>query len=86
VESDISSLAVGAIGVDKADMARRHLPPSDVALAVIAALILFVVAIIARDFWLSLILGVIGAATFVYAVFQLRKFEKSLPEDDSGAA
>jgi predicted PurR-regulated permease PerM len=65
-------------------MDRKLLPP-DVALPVIAALILFVVAIFVRNFWLSLILGVIGAATFAYAVFRLREYQKSLPDKDRGA-
>jgi Flp pilus assembly protein TadB len=66
-------------------MARKLPPPSDVAFPVIAALVMFIVAIIVRNFWLSIILGVIGAATFAYAVFRLREYQKCLPNDDSGA-
>ena len=55
---------------------------SKVVVAVIVAFALFVVAIIARNFWLSLILGIAGAVDFAYAVFLLREYRKRLPEDE----
>ena len=58
------------------------LPTSNLVLAMIVAFAAFVVAIITRNFWLSLALGVVGAAAFVYAVRRLRQYRKNLPEDD----
>lgn len=86
MEADIILLAAGANAVDKTVMARKPLPPSDLALAVIAALAMLMVAIIVRTFWLSLILGIIGAATFAYVLFRLREHQKSLPGEDKGAS
>ena len=65
-------------------MARNPVPPSHVAVAVIIAFALFIVAIIVRNFWLSLIFGIAGAGTFAYAVFLLREYRKSLPNDEKG--
>jgi hypothetical protein len=67
-------------------MARNPVPPSNVAVAVavIVAFALFIIAIIVRNFWLSLILGIAGAVTFAYAVFLLREYRKSLTSDEKG--
>ena len=67
-------------------MARNPVPPSNVAVAVvvIVAFALFIIAIIGRNFWLSLILGIAGAVTFAYAVFLLREYRKSLTSDEKG--
>ena len=60
----------------------RNPRPSKVVVTVIVAFALFVVAIIARNFWLSLILGIAGAVVFAYAVFLLREYRRRLPEDE----
>jgi hypothetical protein len=67
-------------------MARNHLPPSDVILAVIAGLAMLLGAIIARNFWLSLALGIVGAATFAFALFRLHQYRRSLPKADGGSS
>jgi uncharacterized membrane protein len=72
------------IGSTSVIMARNPVPPSNVAVAVIVAFVLFIVAIIVRDFWLSLILGIAGAVTIAYAVFLLREYRKSLTRDEKG--
>ena len=77
-------LAAEADQVDRAAMARNPVPPSNVAVAVIVAFALFIAAIIVRNFWLSLILGIAGAVTFAYAVFLLREYRKSLTSDEKG--
>ena len=66
-------------------MASNSPPPTNVVVAVIGAFALLVLAIIARNFWLSLILGIAGALMFAYAVFLLRERRKALPEDESDA-
>jgi uncharacterized protein (DUF58 family) len=63
-------------------MARSPSPSLKIIVAVIVAFALFVVAILARNFWLSLILGIAGAGAFAYAVLLLRQFRKRLPEDE----
>ena len=65
-------------------MARKPVPPSNVAVAVIVAFALFIVAIIVRNFWLSLILGIAGVVTIASAVFLLREYRKSLTSDEKG--
>jgi uncharacterized membrane protein len=65
-------------------MARKPVHPSNVAVAVIVAFALFIVAIIVRNFWLSLILGIAGAVTIAYAVFLLREYRNSLTRDEKG--
>jgi len=52
-----------------------------IVVALIFALALFIGAIIARNFWLSLGLGLAGALTFAYAVLVLREARKSLPDE-----
>lgn len=66
-------------------MARNPVPPSNVAVAVIVAFALFIVAVIVRNFWLSLIFGIAGTVTFAYAVFLLHEYRKNLPNDVKGA-
>jgi threonine/homoserine/homoserine lactone efflux protein len=41
----------------------------------------FIAAIIAQNLWLSLALGIAGAATFAYAIFRLREMRKSSPKN-----
>ena len=72
------------IGSTSAVMARKPVPPSNVAVAVIVAFALFIVAIIVRNFWLSLILGIAGVVTIASAVFLLREYRKSLTSDEKG--
>jgi len=79
------SLAPGAYGDDKIGMARNALPRSNITLAVVAAFAMLLLAILVRNFWLSLVLGVAGAATFAYAAALLREHRRSLPNDDEGA-
>ena|SRR5438270_12460459 len=74
-------VAMEAYRVDRAGMARNSLPARNVVVVVIVAFALFVVAIITRNFWLSLILGIAGAFAFAYAAFLLREYRKRLPED-----
>ena len=66
-------------------MARNPISPSNVTVAVIVAVALFIVAIIVGNFWLSLILGVAGAGTFAYALLLLRQYRKALPNGERGA-
>ena len=66
-------------------MPRNPLPPSNIVVTVIVAFGLFIVAIIARNFSLSLILGIAGAITLAYAVFLLREYRKSLPNEGKDA-
>jgi hypothetical protein len=47
---------------------------------------LFIAAIIARAFWLSLIFGIAGAMAMAYAVLLLREYRKSLPANEKDAA
>jgi hypothetical protein len=67
-------------------MVRSPRPPSIIGLAVVAALAMLLIAIMARNFWLSLVLGVFGAATFAYAALLLREYRRSFPNDDKGAS
>jgi len=78
----VLSLAAEANGVDKAGMARNSLRPSNIALAVVAAFAMLLIAIFVRNFWLSLVLGVLGTATFAYAALLQREYRRSLPNDD----
>lgn len=66
-------------------MAHNPLSPSKIAIAAVAALVMLLVAIIVRNFWLSLILGVLGAATFVLAAVMLREYRRRLPDEDKQA-
>ena len=66
-------------------MARNRLPGSKIIGAVVLGFALFIVAIIARSFWLSLVLGVAGGITLAYAVFLLREFRMGLTKEDNGA-
>ena len=66
-------------------MARNALPPSNITVAVVVAFALVIVAIIVRSFWPSLILGVAGALTLVYALLLLREYRRSLPSDERDA-
>lgn len=63
-------------------MARSALSCSTIVLPIVVAFALFIGAIIARDFWLSLALGIAGAGTFAYAVVLLRRARKVLPGDE----
>lgn len=64
-------------------MARNALSCATIPLAVVVASTLFVIAIITRDFWLSLGLGIGGTILFASAVFLLREARKSLPDDEN---
>jgi hypothetical protein len=66
-------------------MARNPLRPSSIALFVLAALAMLLIAIIVRIFWLSLTLGVLGAATFGYAAALLHEYRRRLPDRDKNA-
>ena len=66
-------------------MARKPLPPSTIAIAAVAAFVMLLVAIIVRNFWLRLVLGVLGAATFVLAAVLLREYRRGLPSKDKQA-
>ena len=57
-------------------MAGNPLPSSRIVVPLILAFALFIGAIIARNFWLSLVLGLAGALTFAYAVLVLRESAK----------
>ena len=72
------------IGSTSVIMARKPAPPSNVAVAVIVAFALFIVAIIVRNFWLSLMVGIAGVLTTAHAVFLLREYRKSLTSDEKG--
>jgi threonine/homoserine/homoserine lactone efflux protein len=63
-----------------AGMTRNVLSCSTIVVPIVIASALFIGAIIAQSFWLSLALGVAGVATFTYAVFVLREGRKSLPD------
>jgi hypothetical protein len=67
-------------------MARNPPAPSNIALAVVAAFATLLIAIIVRNFWLSLVLEVLGVATFAYAAILLREYRKGLPNDDKSGA
>jgi uncharacterized protein (DUF983 family) len=62
-------------------MTGNPLPPSRIVVAVIVAFALFIGAIIAQNFWLSLVLGIAGAMTLACAVFLLLEHRKSLAND-----
>jgi hypothetical protein len=62
-------------------MAGNPLPSSRIVVPLILAFALFIGAIIARNFWLSLVLGLAGALTFAYAVLVLRESRKGLPDE-----
>jgi len=55
-------------------VAGNRLPFSKIIVAVVAGFLLFIVAIIARSFWLSLVLGIAGGVALAYAVFLLREY------------
>jgi len=63
-------------------MTGKPLRPSSVVVPVIVAFALFIGAIIARNFWLSVGLGIAGAITLAYAVFLLFEYRNSLPNDE----
>lgn len=84
-QQDLRSLAVDAPRADKGGMARNPLPPSSIALLVLAALAMLLIAIVVRIFWLSLALGVLGAATFSYAAALLHQYRRKLPDRDRNA-
>jgi hypothetical protein len=73
-------VAVDADGAEKTGMSANRI--ATMAGAVIVAFALFIAAIIARNFWLSLALGSAGALTFGYAVLCLRGSRKNLPQDN----
>ena len=62
-------------------MTRDTLLCSTLVVPVVVASALFIGAILARSFWLSLALGVAGAGTFAYAVFLVREARKRLSDD-----
>lgn len=66
-------------------MARNPLPPLSIALLVLAALAMLLIAIVVRIFWLSLILGVLGAAMFTCAAALLHAYRRRLPDRDKNA-
>ena len=67
-------------------MAVNAVPHSKIAFSVVAALLMLLIAIIVRhSFWVSLVLGVLGTATFVYAAVLVREYWRSLPNRDKGA-
>lgn len=61
----------------------RSLPPN-LLLATIAAFLMFLVAIFVRNYWLSLIFGVLGAATFAYGAAVLRAYRRRMVEEGEG--
>jgi threonine/homoserine/homoserine lactone efflux protein len=62
-------------------MTRNALSCSTIVVPVVIASALFIGAIIARNFWLSLALGIAGVGAFAYAVFLLREARKSLTDE-----
>lgn len=66
-------------------MARNRVPASNIVAVVIAGFAFFIVAIIARNFWLSLALGIAGGVTLAYAVFLLREYRIGLSKEDEDA-
>jgi hypothetical protein len=75
-------IAVEADRADKVGMAGKPFRPSSVVVPVVAAFALFIGAIIARNFWLSLGLGIAGAITLAFAVSLLLESRKSLLNDE----
>ena len=65
-------------------MAGNRLAGSKIILAVGLGIALFIVAIIARSFWLSLVLGAAGGITLAYAVYLLREYRMGAAKDDEG--
>lgn len=66
-------------------MARNAPRAANMAFTVVAAFTMLLIAIIVRNFWLSLILGVGGVATFTYATALVREYRRSLPNRDRRA-
>jgi hypothetical protein len=62
-------------------MIGNTLRSSRIVVPIILAFALFIGAIIARNFWLSLALGLAGVLTFAHAVLVLRKSRKGLPDE-----
>ena len=57
------------------------LPRRNIALAAVAGLAMLLIAIIVRSFWVSLVLGLVGAAAFAYAAVLLREYGRSLADN-----
>jgi hypothetical protein len=55
-------------------------PPSKIALAGAATFVMLLIAIFARNFWVSLVLGALGAASFAYAAALVREYWRTLPK------
>lgn len=67
-------------------MARDHPPVTNITAVVGVGFALFIVAIIARNFWLSLVLGIAGGITLAYALFLLREYRTHLSKEDEDAS
>jgi hypothetical protein len=66
-------------------MARKPFPPSMIGIAAAAGFAMLLIAIIVRNFWLSLVFGVVGTGTFVLAAILLREYRRGLPDKDKSA-
>ena len=61
-------------------MTRNALSCSALVVPLVLAAALFIGAIIAQDFWLSLALGIVGVGSSLYGAFLLREPRKGLPD------
>jgi len=64
-------------------MTGKPVTSAGIVVPLILAFALFICAIIARNFWLSLGLGFAGALTFAYAVIILREARKRLRDENA---
>jgi len=80
-QANARRLQMTLIQQTRPEMTRNPVPPARIVVPLILAFALFIGAIIARDFWLSLGLGLGGALTFAYAVIVLREARKRLREE-----
>lgn len=81
----MAAVAVETDRADNAGMAGNRPPVSNIFVAVAVGFALFIVAIIARNFWLSLALGIAGGIALAYAVFLLREYRMGLSREDKDA-